>query len=194
MRRLLTLSGALAAMTSVAGTAHAHVLGAPGTGFTDGFAHPFGGVDHVLAMLAVGLWAAQLGGRARWQVPLAFVGMMTLGGALGFAGVPMPSVELGIAGSLLILGALVATAIRLPVVLGAALVGFFALFHGHAHGTEMPATASAGLYALGFVLATSLLHGAGLAAGLRVKHHAAEWAVRFGGAGIAATGMVLLTL
>lgn len=189
-----TLWVSLAMMMGSVGAAQAHTLGGSGAGFVAGFAHPLGGLDHVLAMVAVGLWAAQLGGRATWQVPLAFVATMAVGGMLGFSGVALPSVELGIAGSLLVLGAMVAAAVRLPVALGAGLVGFFALFHGHAHGAEMPAIASAGLYAFGFMLATALLHAAGLVAGLGLKHRAAEWVVRLGGAGVAAAGVVLLAV
>lgn len=160
-----------------------------GGGLADGFAHPFSGLDHVLAMVAVGLWAAQLGGRATWLVPASFVGMMTVGGALGMAGIALPAVELGILASVLALGGMVALSVRLPVGLGMALVGVFALCHGHAHGSEMPLTAGAGAYALGFVAATAALHGLGLALGLTLRRGPV---MRWSGAGIAAAGLVLL--
>src|SRR5579863_3698485 len=123
------------------GSAAAHPV--PGAaGLTAGFAHPLSGLDHVLAMVAVGLWAAQLGGRALWLVPASFVGFMTLGGALGMAGVHLPMVEAGILASVLILGILIAAAAQLPLAASVAVTGLFAIFHGHAHGTEIPLAAS----------------------------------------------------
>jgi urease accessory protein len=169
--------------------AMAHTPGATEAGFAAGFAHPLFGLDHLLAMIAVGLWASQLGGRALWLVPTSFVGVMAAGAALGTIAA-LPAVELGIIGSLVVLGALVAFAARLPLAAVAAIVGAFALFHGHAHGAEMPATASA-LYAFGFVAATALLHGIGVVAGLYSRSTAA-WLVRASGAAVAATGLVLL--
>jgi urease accessory protein len=186
MAGLVFLAASLAA-----GVAEAHTFGAPGAGFARGFAHPLGGFDHLLAMLAVGLWASQLGGRALWAVPAAFVAMMVGGAVAGWAGVPVPGVEPAIALSLLVLGLVVTTATRLPVALGAALVGVFALFHGHAHGAELPQAASALAYGGGFVAATALLHGLGLAVGL-VARERFTWAMRLGGAGIAAAGVVLM--
>jgi urease accessory protein len=172
------------------GTAAAHAPGAGEAGLAAGFAHPLLGLDHVLAMVAVGLWASQLGGRALWLVPASFVTLMAAGAALAMV-TALPAVELGIVGSLLVLGALVAFSARLPVAVGAAIVGVFALFHGHAHGTEMPASAAA-LFGLGFVAATALLHGTGVAAGLYWRSTASGWLVRAGGAAVAATGLVLL--
>jgi urease accessory protein len=192
MRRIAL--AALALFLGTVGAAQAHTPGAIGAGLAEGFAHPMFGLDHVLAMVAVGLWAAQLGGRAVWQVPLSFMAMMAVGGAAGLAGFDLPAIEIGILGSLLALGALVATAARLPTGLGAALVGFFAFFHGFAHGAEMPEAASAALYALGFVAATGLLHGIGVVLGLSLQSRTAAWIVRAGGAGVAATGLVLLML
>lgn len=192
MRRFAPGIFAAAAFLLGGAPAEAHTFGATGAGFVEGLTHPLGGLDHLLAMAAVGLWAAQLGGRACWLVPAAFVGAMLAGGVLAMAGVPVPMVELGIAGSLLVVGAMVAAAVRLPVGPGALLVGVFALFHGHAHGAEMPAAASAGLYAAGFVLATVVLHGIGLGAGLYLSSGAARWAVRLGGAGVTAAGLLLL--
>jgi len=149
-----------------------------------GFVHPFTGLDHLLAMLAVGLWAAQLGGRWIWAVPLAFVGSMALGGALGFAGVKLPLVEPTIAASVLVLGLLVALRVRLRWS-GLAVVGAFAVFHGIAHAAEMPAEASTLFYAVGFVLATALLHAAGVALGMLPR---ARWA----GVPVALAGLWLL--
>jgi urease accessory protein len=154
----------------VADTAAAHPGGASG-GLAHGLAHPIGGLDHLLAMLAVGAFAYALGGRARWLVPAAFVVMMAVGGALGMAALGLPLVEVGIALSLVALGGLVAMGQRLPLATAMALVGVFAVFHGQAHGTEMPADAAGLTYGLGFVAATSLLHAAGL--GLA---HALTWA------------------
>ena len=158
--------------------------------FSAGLAHPLTGVDHILAMVAVGLWAAQLGGRARWLVPAAFVTVMALGGALGRAGVNVPSVEQGIAASVLVLGLLIAAAVRLPVAAGMALVGVFAVFHGFAHGAEMPVTAGGLIYGAGLVAATVLLHVAGIGLGWLAGNYSARTA-KFAGWGIAAAGVLL---
>lgn len=148
--------------------AFAHPGGGDAHGFVHGFAHPFGGLDHVLAMITVGLFAYQLGGRALWLVPASFVLAMTAGGALGLAGIPVPFVEAGIAASVLVLGAIVALGVRAPVAVAMALVAAFAVFHGHAHGTEMPLDTTVAPYAAGFVLATALLHAAGVTLGLMI--------------------------
>lgn len=182
---------ALIAAAATASGASAHTFGAQGAGFAQGFAHPFGGIDHLLAMVAVGLWAAQRGGRALWAAPGAFLAMMALGGVAGALGVTLPLVELAVAASLIVLGAAVALAIRLPAAASAVLVGLFALFHGHAHGTELPQTASALAYGLGFLAATASLHGLGIAIGSVLKRDVGKLLVRLGGAGIAATGLVL---
>jgi urease accessory protein len=192
MRRIAL--AALALFLGTMGGAEAHTQGAAGAGLVEGFSHPLFGLDHLLAMVAVGLWAAQLGGRALWLVPVSFMSMMAVGGIVALGGFDLPSVEFGILGSLLALGALVATAARMPTAFGAALVGFFALFHGHAHGAEMPEAASAGLYAAGFIAATGLLHGIGVAVGLYLQGAASRWIVRAGGAAVAATGLVLLVV
>ncbi len=135
---------------------------------TAAFAHPLGGLDHILAMVTVGIFAWQLGGRALWLVPASFVAAMMLGGALAIAGVPVPMVETGIAASVIVLGATVALGIKAPVAIAMGLVGLFAIFHGHAHGSEMPLDAGAGTYAAGFMLATALLHMAGIALGAMI--------------------------
>jgi len=191
MRQLISgKSGLLAlGLSVVAGAAQAHALGVPHTDFATGFGHPLGGLDHVLAMVAVGLWAAQLGGRALWWVPLTFVLAMAVG---GFLGISLPMVEMGIAGSVLVLGVLVALASRLPLAASMALVGVFALFHGYAHGAEMAAESSALWYSLGFMLATALLHGAGIGVGLTARSGMTARLVRLGGAAIAASGALLL--
>ena len=181
----------LAAFLSLAGFAQAHP-GHGGGGFASGFAHPLHGLDHLLAMLAVGLWAAQLGGRAKWAVPAAFVGVMTCGGALGMAGVRLPFAEQGIVASVLILGLLIAAAVRLPLAAGLAVVGIFALCHGYAHGAEMPETSAGAVYAFGFAVATALLHGCGFGLGVLMQRWAkAEW-LRASGVAIFTAGVLLL--
>jgi urease accessory protein len=137
------------------------------SGFAHGFMHPLSGLDHQLAMILVGLFAYQLGGRAVWLVPLTFVAVMVVGGVLGINGLPLPFVEIGIALSVVVLGAVVAFGVKAPVAVAAGLVGLFAVFHGHAHGTEMPLDAGAG-YGLGFALATALLHAIGIGVGLLI--------------------------
>lgn len=198
MRRghvLLTGLGAAVAILA-SGAAEAHTGGATGAGFGNGFSHPLSGLDHLLAMVAVGLWAAQLGGRAIWQVPAAFVAMLLVGGTLGLAGFALPAVEPGIMASLLVIGVLVALAVKMPVKAGMALVGLFALFHGHAHGTEMPAAAAPALYALGFALATTLLHAAGIGLGRVLGDRLSPVAPRLAGAAVAVSGLwaMLITL
>ena len=131
-------------------------------GFLGGFRHPISGLDHVLAMVSVGLWGAQLGAPAIWLLPVVFPMVMAFGGFLGLAGVPLPGVEIAIALSAVLLGLAVAKEARPPLAVAAALVGFFAIFHGHAHGTELPAGQSGILYSIGFVVATGLLHLTGI--------------------------------
>jgi len=161
--------------------------------FSSGFAHPLFGADHLLAMLAVGLWAAQLGGRARWLVPVAFVLVMALGAVLGRSGIALPGLEQTIAASVLVLGLLIANAARLPVAGSMALVALFAAFHGFAHGAEMPATAGAFSYGAGFVLATALIHAAGVGLGL-LSNRASEKFTRAAGWAIAGCGVVLFAV
>lgn len=180
---------ALFALTPV--LAHAHHLPGQASGFTSGLSHPLLGMDHLLAMVAVGLWATQLGGRAIWMVPAAFVSLMTVGGALGMLGVHLPMVEAGILASVLILGLLIAASARLPLSGAMALVGLFAIFHGHAHGAEMPAAASGAVYGAGFALATAALHACGIGLGLLARKYASAPALRFAGAAIASAGLCL---
>jgi urease accessory protein len=160
-------------------------------GFGQGLSHPLSGLDHVLAMLAVGLWAAQLGGRAIWCVPASFVGMMTLGAALGFAGVNVPGVEQSILASVLVLGLFLAAAVRLPLAASVVLVAVFAFFHGSAHGAEMSRDSSALACGAGFLLATTALHGVGLSLGLLARKAAQTPLLRVSGAAIATIAVLL---
>lgn len=184
-------SAALLAGLLLPSLAHAHIgVGSVG-GFAHGFAHPFGGLDHLAAMVAVGLWAAQLGGRALWAVPLTFVGVMVVGGALGMMGIALPFAEQGIVLSVLLLGVMIAASVRLPLWLSSVLVGLFAVCHGHAHGSEMPAEATAATYALGFVLATASLHALGVLLGVGMQRVMHKRALSLTGTGIALCGMYL---
>lgn len=146
-------------------SAWAHPQKGEAVGFLTGFRHPISGLDHVLAMVAVGLWGAQLGSPAIWLLPVAFPMVMAMGGMLGLMGVPLPGTEYGIALSAIMLGAAVLFEIRPPLTFAALLVGFFAIFHGYAHGTELPRGQSALLYSMGFVIATGLLHAVGIGIG-----------------------------
>ena len=166
LRNLSRLALIVAVLAPGAALAHTGV-GDTG-GFVHGFAHPIGGLDHVLAMVLVGVFARQLGGRALWLVPSTFVGIMAVGGLLGVAGIGVPFVEIGIALSIVVLGAVVAFGVRAPVAVAMAVVGLFAIFHGHAHGSEMPESVAGAAYGLGFMLATALLHLAGIAIGFAV--------------------------
>ena len=190
----VTRSAAAAILVLLPGAALAHP-GHDAGGFAHGVMHPLGGLDHVLAMVAVGLYAALLGGRALWLVPATFVGVMAIGGAVGAAGYPLPYTEIGIALSVIVLGLAVALRASLPTLAAMALVGLFAIFHGHAHGAEMPADAAAVSYATGFMLATALLHGAGIAIGLAAGRLAERggWRVaQVAGGAIALAGVALL--
>jgi urease accessory protein len=178
-------------LLAAAQTADAHPFIYHTAGFSAGLLHPYTGLDHVLAMVAVGLWAAQVGGAFRWQAPLAFMGMMAAGSAAGMAGLALPWSETGIAASVLALGLLLSFAVRLPAALGMALAGMLAVFHGAAHGAELPQTASPVTYALGFLLATGSLHAVGLAAGAALQRKGGTL-IRVGGAATAAIGAWLL--
>ena len=161
-------------------------------GFVSGVLHPLTGLDHIAAMVAVGLWGAYLGAPALWLLPVIFPMVMAFGGALGILGVPLPGVEIGIALSAIMLGLMVAFAARPPLWIAAVLVGVFAIFHGHAHGTELPHAANALTYAVGFVMATGLLHLCGIAFGLLVRWPWGQVAVRVGGGLITAIGFGFL--
>jgi len=185
------------ALTLVPGVAFAHVGVGDTHGFAHGFMHPIGGLDHVLAMVGVGLFAARLGGRALWLVPLAFVAMMGIGGAIGMAGIGLPYVEIGIAASVIVLGLAVALQLGMPVAAAMAMVGLFAVFHGHAHGAEMPADAAGLSFGAGFIMTTALLHGTGLALGVTLSRLAtmpvSKIALRLGGGAMALAGLGLLS-
>lgn len=179
-------------LLGVSSVAQAHTFGLAHMDFTSGIAHPLSGLDHILAMLAVGLWAVQLGGRALWLLPLSFMLTMAGGGALGLCGIALPYVELGIASSVLVLGLLVASAWKLPLALSMSLVGAFAIFHGYAHGAEMATESSALWYSLGFMLATATLHAGGIGMALAAKQDWSQRWLRMSGALIAASGVWLL--
>jgi urease accessory protein len=192
LRRIAAPATILVALT---GSALAHTGHGDTSGFLHGFTHPLGGLDHVLAMVAVGLYAAMLGGRALWLVPGTFVTVMALGGALGMAGYALPYTEIGIALSVVVLGLAIALRISVPMLAAMVLVGLFAIFHGHAHGAEMPQDLSGYEYAAGFLLATALLHGAGLLLGLAAGTLAERggWrAAQAAGGAMALAGMALL--
>jgi urease accessory protein len=174
------------------GIAFAHVDGAVAGGFASGLLHPVTGLDHVVAMVAVGLWGTQLGAPAIWVLPVTFPLVMAFGGMLGLLGVGLPGVEIGIALSAVALGTLVLVEARPPWWLGAVVVGAFAIFHGHAHGTELPDGATGLVYSLGFVIATGCLHAIGIAIGLIHRWQAGRLAIRAGGGAVAAAGVAFL--
>ena len=185
---------ALAALL-VAGNAAAHPGHSGVDGWAAGFEHPLSGADHLIAMVVIRIWAAQLGGRALWALPLSFLSMMTLGAALAIAcGANLfaaSAIESAIATSLLVLGLVVARAARMPVANAMALTASFALFHGLAHGVELPTLADPFRYGLGFVAATAMLHAGGVAIGLVMQRNAPVLA-RVSGAATAAAGVALL--
>jgi urease accessory protein len=183
----VVLVALLAAVPAIAHT------GTFGGGLWGGLVHPLFGLDHVAAMVAVGLWGAFLGAPAIFVLPIIFPLVMAGGGVLGILGVPLPVAEIGIAVSALALGLMVAFAVRPPLIVAAALVGGFAIFHGHTHGSEIPPGASAVGYSLGFVVATGLLHLAGIGFGLLARWPSGALAVRTAGAIIAFTGVVFLS-
>lgn len=194
LNHTLALTAALGVST-VSTAAFAHPGHIEASGFASGFLHPIGGLDHILAMVGVGLFAWMLKGRSLWLVPAAFVGMMAIGGVLGVFQIPVPMVELGIALSIVVIGALVASGKSIPVAAAMAIVGVFAIFHGHAHGTEMPAAMSGLTYGIGFIAATALLHAIGIAAGLAIGKagEARGFQVaRVGGAAMAAIGVAIV--
>jgi urease accessory protein len=191
MKQFLFLTVAATAL-ALAGVAHAHESTGIAGGFVSGFLHPILGWDHVVAMVAVGLWGAFLGSPAIWILPVVFPLVMALGGALGVMGVPIPAVETGIAASAVVLGAMVAIAARPPIWVAAVIVGVFAIFHGHAHGTELPNAANPLTYSIGFVVSTGLLHLSGIAFGLLARWPAGKMAVRAAGGAIALAGVGFL--
>src|SRR5215813_10062659 len=175
----------------LAGPAFAHTGSTEG-GFLGGLTHPIFGWDHVIAMVAVGLWGAFLGAPAIWLLPVVFPLVMAFGGALGILGVPIPAVEAGIAASAVVLGLRIAFKAKPPLWIAGSIVALFAIFHGHAHGTELPAAANPFAFATGFVLATGLLHLIGIGFGTLVRWPAGTYAVRAGGGAIALAGLAFL--
>lgn len=172
--------------------AAAHIQAGEAVGLLTGFRHPVSGLDHVLAMIAVGLWGAQLGPPAVWILPVTFPMVMALGGTLGLMGLALPGVEVGIAISAMVLGILVLAEARPPLAVAALVVGFFAIFHGHAHGTELPEGESGLLYSIGFVVATGCLHAVGIALGLLHRRSSGRTALRAVGAVVALAGIGFL--
>ena len=173
-------------------SAWAHTDSGMTGGFISGFTHPMLGWDHVVAMIAVGLLGAFMGAPAIWLLPIIFPMVMAFGAVLGVLGVPVPAVETGIATSAIVLGLLILFAAKLPIWLAGVIVGLFAIFHGYAHGAELPSAANPFAYGIGFVIATGLLHLLGIAFGLLVKWPAGTYAVRAGGGVIALVGFAFL--
>lgn len=190
-RHPIALSAAGLLLVAACTPALAHT-GSMSGGFVGGFAHPLFGPDHVVAMVAVGLWGVFLGAPAIWLLPVVFPLVMAVGGVIGILGVPLPGVEIGIALSAVVLGAMVALAVRPPLWVAALLVGAFAIFHGHAHGAELPPGADAVAYSLGFVIATGLLHLTGIGFGTVARWPAGRVAVRAAGCAIALAGVAFL--
>jgi urease accessory protein len=191
MRNRILLSAVVLATLALPSAAMAHV----GVGLTEsffaGFGHPYSGLDHIAVMVAVGLWAALKGGRALWAWPCAFIGVMLIGAALGMAHVPVPFVEPGILASVVAIGLLVALAVDLPVWLGAAIIGVFAIFHGHAHGSEVAENIGGAEYMIGFALATTSLHAIGLGVALVLSRARMRAVVRLAGAACVVLGIAL---
>lgn len=177
---------------TLAETAFAHTQKGQALGFLTGVKHPISGLDHVLAMVSVGLWGAQLGRPAIWFLPVAFPMVMAMGGMLGLMGIPLPGIEFGIAASAIMLGAAVMFEIRPPLTVAALLVGFFAIFHGHAHGTELPGGQDALLYSIGFVMATGCLHALGIGIGTVHRWPWGQKALRVAGACVCSGGVFFM--
>jgi urease accessory protein len=192
VERATTRGALLVATLLLAAPAWAHQQQGQAAGFLTGLRHPISGLDHVLAMVCVGLWGAQLGAPAIWLLPVTFPMVMAVGGFFALLGMPVPGVEVGVAASAILLGSMVAREAKPPLWLAAAIVAFFAVFHGHAHGAELPAGQSGLLYSVGFVMATGCLHASGIAIGLV---HRWEWGkvfLRTAGVGVAAAGIYFL--
>ena len=194
--RLAASAQAVAALlfAGLAAPAAAHSGTGLAGGFASGFVHPLSGFDHLLAMIAVGLWGAFLGRPLIILLPVIFPAVMAVGGVLGMAGVPLPPVEIGIALSVLVLGGMIAGGVRAPVWLASAIVAVFAIFHGYAHGKELPSAADPIGYSVGFVLATGLLHVAGIGIGVAKDRRGGAALTRGAGGLIAAAGVYFLVL
>jgi urease accessory protein len=189
-KRFMPLPQAVAALLVFlfSSPAYAHPDGGASSGLVHGLIHPFSGLDHVCAMVAVGLWAAQVGGCAVWRLPLTFVSVMALGGLLGMANIPVSFVEAGVVASLLVLGMMVATAARFPLQVCAAIIAVFAFFHGYVHGTESPLNHPGVAYVAGFVLSTSMLHITGLGMAWIIREIGRPAWIRLAGAAIMLCG------
>ena len=183
---------AVAACLLLPAVASAHVEQGQAVSFLTGVSHPWSGLDHILAMVAVGIWGAQLGNPALWGLPVSFPMMMAVGAMMGLLGIPVPGVEIGIAASALVLGIMILGEIRPPLIVAVVLVGFFAIFHGHAHGTELPAGQSGLLYSMGFVIGTGCLHGVGIAIGCIHRWPSGKLVLRATGGFIASMGTFFL--
>ena len=191
-KRIVCLLLAAVSLLATESPALAHVAKGVQGGFESGFIHPVLGLDHLLAMLAVGIWGAQMGGRAVWTLPVTFPMIMALGGLWGMTGFDLPHVEIGIAISVLVLGLAIAAAWRAPEALALLIIAAFAVFHGFAHGQELPNAVDPASYAVGFVVATGAIHIVGIAIGLFVKGLADGIVARAIGAAIAAAGIYFL--
>ena len=189
--RILWLAIAILALF-LPGTAEGHVPQGPVGGLTAGLAHPFSGLDHLMAMLAVGIWGAQMGGRSIWTLPVTFPLVMTIGGVLGMAGVPLSHIETGIALSMLVLGVAIVVAWHPPEWVALAVIAVFAICHGYAHGVELPNAADPAAYATGFVTATGTIHVIGIGIGLSLGRLVDGWFSRGLGGGVAAAGLYFL--
>lgn len=170
----------------------AHVERGQAAGLITGLEHPWSGLDHILAMIAVGIWGAQLGSPAIWVLPITFPVMMSVGAMMGLLGIPVPGIEVGIAVSAVMLGVMIFGEFRPHMIVAMIMVGFFAIFHGHAHGTELPAGQSGLLYSMGFVIGTGCLHGVGILIGLIHRYPFGKVVLRGSGAFIAVMGVVFL--
>jgi urease accessory protein len=186
-RAMAALAGLV--LLAFATPALAHMQQGDAQGFATGFVHPISGLDHVLAMIAVGLWGAQLGRPALWMLPVTFPMVMAVGGFLGLVGVSLPGVEVGIALSVIVLGTMVAAETKPGFAVAAILVGAFAIFHGHAHGTELPPGQSGLAYSIGFVFATGCLHAVGILIGVAHRWRVGRVALRAAGAATALAGI-----
>lgn len=193
MRPFMNITGLIFAMfVATTSTAFAHAGAGVGGGVSAGFMHPLNGLDHMAAMVAVGLWGAFLGRPAIWLLPVVFPLVMTFGGAMGILGIPMPAVETGIAVSSIVLGLMVALGARPPLWIASVIVAVFAIFHGYAHGAELPGAANALAYSVGFVVATGLLHVCGIILGFLVQWSVGNLAIRAGGVVISLIGVGFL--
>jgi len=189
MMRLILI--AIGLSLAIPSPAFAHIIPGTTASFSAGIAHPFSGLDHITVMLAVGLWAGLQGGRALWVWPGTFVGVMLIGGVLGMGHVTLPFVEPGILASVVALGLMVAMAVKLPIVVGAAIIGAFALLHGHAHGSELAQTVNSLEYMIGFAVATAGPHALGVVVALTLQRVALRSAVRLAGVACIAVGIGL---